>query len=101
MGLTIPRNGVSWECGFEAMSRKKLLGRIRQGSLCNIKFGNLLKLAEGFGFELRRVSGSHHILYHPGISRILSLQPAGSDAKPYQIREFLDIVEEYGLDLEE
>lgn len=82
------------------MDRKKLLSRIRQGSLGNIKFGDLLKLAEGFGFELSRVSGSHHILYHPGIFRIFSLQPAGCDAKPYQIRELMDIVEEFGLDLE-
>ena len=32
--------------------------------------------------------------------RPLSLQPQGREAKPYQIRQFLEMVEEFGLTME-
>jgi predicted RNA binding protein YcfA (HicA-like mRNA interferase family) len=68
----------------------------------NVRFDDLVKLAQAFGFDLRRVSGSHHILLHARAGRLLNLQP-GKDgmAKPYQIRQFLDIVEECGLSMED
>jgi predicted RNA binding protein YcfA (HicA-like mRNA interferase family) len=68
----------------------------------NVRFADLLALAVAFGFELRRTKGSHHILVHPVAGRLLNLQPAkDGTAKPYQIRQFLDIVEEHGLGLED
>lgn len=68
----------------------------------NVRFDDLVKLAQAFGFDLRRVSGGHHILLHPGAGRLVNLQP-GRDgmAKPCQIRQFLDIVEECGLSMED
>jgi predicted RNA binding protein YcfA (HicA-like mRNA interferase family) len=42
----------------------------------NIRFDNFVLLVEGFGFELKRVSGSHHIFKHPEVKELLSLQPA-------------------------
>jgi predicted RNA binding protein YcfA (HicA-like mRNA interferase family) len=68
----------------------------------NVRFADLLVLAAAFGFELRRTKGSHHILFHPAARRLLNLQPAkDGSAKPYQIRQLLDIVEEHGLSLED
>jgi hypothetical protein len=46
------------------------------------------------------VSGSHHIYRHSEVPRPLSLQPRNGEAKPYQIAQFLDIVEEYKLTME-
>jgi len=58
-------------------------------------------LVEGFGFVLSRVRGSHHIFSHAGIPELINLQDARGEAKPYQIRQFLRIVERYNLRLEE
>ena len=55
---------------------------------------------EGVGFELLRVSGSDHVFIHPEVREILSLQNAGGEAKPYQIRQFLRLVERYDLKVE-
>jgi len=46
------------------MNRKLLLRRLAQGHLQNLGFADLRHLAEGFGFRLLRVSGSHHIFGH-------------------------------------
>jgi len=70
------------------------------GDLRNVGFAEFRRLIEAFGFELRRVSGSHHIYRHPQVSRPLSLQPREREAKPYQIRQFLEMVEESSLTME-
>lgn len=64
-------------------------------------FADLQNLVEGFGFELRRVSGSHHIYAHPHVSELLNLQDVRGEAKPYQVRQVLRIIERYGLRLED
>jgi hypothetical protein len=38
------------------------------------------------GFD-ERIRGSHHIFTRAGIVEILNLQPRGSLAKPYQVRQ--------------
>jgi len=38
---------------------------------------------------------------HPEIPRPLNLQSVGGQAKPYQIRQFLKLVEQYNLTLED
>jgi len=43
------------------------------------------------------VSGSHHLFEHPEVPVLLNLQEAGGEAKPYQIRQFLRLVERYNL----
>jgi len=45
------------------------------------------------------VRGSHHIYRHPQVNEKLNLQPVGGEAKPYQIRQFLVLVEKYHLGL--
>ncbi len=54
-----------------------------------------------FGFSLVRVSGSHHIFSHGGIPEQVNLQDVRGQAKPYQIRQFLRLVERYNLTLED
>ena len=68
----------------------------------NVRFEDLLRLAEAFGFALKRVRGSHHILIHPAVPHALNLQPDGAGkAKPYQMRQLVELIERYGLDLED
>jgi len=42
-------------------SGRRLLGRLAEGSLHNVRFADLTDLVGGFGFRLARVRGSHHI----------------------------------------
>ncbi len=81
------------------MNRRKLLKKILDGSK-NIRFSEMVNLAEGFGFLLDRVSGSHHIFVHPDIRELVNLQNVKGQAKPYQIRQFLKLVEKYNVKLE-
>ncbi len=83
------------------MDRRQLLSRLAQGSLNNVSFTDLVNLVEGFGFQLLRVSGSHHIFAHPDIVEMINLQSVRGQAKPYQIRQLLRLVERYNLRLEE
>lgn len=57
--------------------------------------------AEPFGFQLDRTSGSHHIFSHPGIPDLVNLQEKDGQAKPYQVRQFLRLVERYDLTLDD
>ena len=56
-------------------------------------------LVEAFGFHLSRVRGSHHLFVHPGIAELVNFQEVHGQAKPYQIRQFLKIVERHNLRL--
>ena len=63
----------------------------------SIRFRDFQRILEAFGFSLERVNGSHHVYRHRAASRPLSIQPRSNRAKPYQVDQFLDIVEEFGL----
>jgi len=67
----------------------------------NFRFSDMVKLAEAFGFRLSRKSGSHQIYIHPRVTELLNLQEVRGKAKPYQIRQFLKLVEKYDLELGE
>ncbi len=83
------------------MNRRRLLKRLSQGALRNIAFGDMIDLVEGFGFKLARVTGSHHIFSQPTIHELVNLQEVKGQTKPYQIRQFLRLVERYNLKLED
>jgi predicted RNA binding protein YcfA (HicA-like mRNA interferase family) len=81
------------------MDKRKLLIRLARGELGNVAFGDACRLLEGLGFELRRVSGSHHVFAHPDIAELLNLQSVRGQAKPYQLRQLMRLVERYDLRL--
>ena len=83
------------------MNRRRLLRRLSSGTLQNVSFRDFVDLIEAFGFHRARSRGSHNIYVHPSIPELLNLQNAGGEAKPYQIRQFLRLVERYNLELEE
>ena len=80
--------------------RQDLWDRLTTGDMRNVGFIEFRHLIEAFGFTLRWVSGSHHISTHPQGPRPLSVQPRRREAKPYQIRQFLEMVQAYGLTME-
>jgi predicted RNA binding protein YcfA (HicA-like mRNA interferase family) len=83
------------------MGPRKLLERLRLGAATNVRFRDMTRLLEALGFELQRTSGSHHIFAHPDMPELLNLQEVAGEAKPYQIRQFLRLVERYSLSLED
>lgn len=82
------------------MNKRKLLSKVLS-SQQNVQFSDMEALVEAFGFRLSRVKGSHHIFVHSAIPELVNLQEQNGKAKPYQIRQFLDLVEEYNLQLED
>ncbi len=82
------------------MNTRKTLEQALAGSK-NIHFDDMVSLVEAFGFRLARVSGSHHIFTHIGIRELVNLQNVNGKAKPYQVRQFLRLVEQYALKLED
>jgi len=78
---------------------KKILAKVLAGSK-NIGFNDFVSLVEGFGFRLSRKSGSHHIFIHPKVKELVNLQNVNGQVKPYQIRQLMELVERYALNLE-
>lgn len=83
------------------MNRRRLLRRLYSGALNNVSFNDFTDLVRGYGFELDRVSGSHHIFRHPDVAEGLNIQPIRGEAKTYQIRDFLRLVANNDISLEE
>ena len=73
----------------------KLYARTLQGRA--LTFAEFEWLLRAFGFELDHLTGSHHIYRHPSLPRRLPIQPQGKDAKRYQVRQFLDMIEDHRL----
>lgn len=70
-------------------------------SRTSMRFRDFQRILESFGFTHEGTKGSHHKYDHPDVPRPLSIQPKGNMAKPYQIDQFLDMVEEFGLKIDE
>jgi predicted RNA binding protein YcfA (HicA-like mRNA interferase family) len=83
------------------MKRRKLLERLASGALRNVGFEEFTGLVCAFGFSLAHRAGSHHIYARNGVQELLNLQNVEGQVKPYQIRQFLRLVEKYNLELEE
>ena len=81
------------------MKKKKLLQKILTAPN-NIRFIEVVTCVESFGFELDRVSGSHHIFTHPATPELLNLQNVKGKAKSYQIKQFLILIEKHNLQME-
>ena len=82
------------------MSKKrKLLEKVLSGSK-NLQFDDLVTLVEAFGFSLSRINGSHHIFTYPTIPELINWQNRNGKAIPYQVRQFLILIEKYSLTME-
>ena len=69
-----------------------LLGR----SDANIDFNGLCKLLDSLGFA-ERIKGSHHIYSRSDVEEIINIQPKGTKAKSYQVKEVRNIILKYRL----
>ncbi len=71
---------------------KVLLGE----SDANIDFDDLRRLLKSFGFA-ERIKGSHHIFAQSDIEEIINVQPLGSKAKSYQVKQVRNLILKYRL----
>jgi len=79
--------------------QRKVLFQVLQGtSDANIRFSDLCSLLTFFGFD-ERIRGDHHIFTRDGVRDILNLQPRGSAAKPYQVKQVRQVITRYKLEL--
>jgi predicted RNA binding protein YcfA (HicA-like mRNA interferase family) len=68
----------------------------------NINFNEFRVLLEAFGFVPDRIKGSHYIYVQPEVGKLLSIQPRkDGKAKPYQLCQFLKLIEAYDLELKD
>jgi predicted RNA binding protein YcfA (HicA-like mRNA interferase family) len=65
----------------------------------NVRFADMVGLVEAFGFRAQRTAGSHRIFSHTDVPELVNLQSVHGEAKPYQVRQFLKLVEEYNLEI--
>jgi predicted RNA binding protein YcfA (HicA-like mRNA interferase family) len=86
-------------CVTHTMAKpNKVLDRVMTGQ-GTVTFRDFERLLLALGFKHDRTSGSHRIYIHPHVTRPLSVQPRGKDAKPYQVRQLRAMIEEFGLKL--
>lgn len=77
--------------------REKILIRVLRGtSDTNIAFTDLHSLLIELGFQ-ERIRGSHHIFTKDGVVEILNLQPRGTKAKAYQVKQVREVILRYRL----
>ena len=75
----------------------KTLEKVLRGvSDANVEFDDLRQLLDGLGFQ-ERIRGSHHIYTKDGVIEIINLQPKGSKAKPYQVKQVRTLILKYKL----
>jgi predicted RNA binding protein YcfA (HicA-like mRNA interferase family) len=71
---------------------------MREGK-ANVRFADLCGLLVHLGFVLRRVSGSHHVYRHETRHELMvNVQGERGKAKPYQVRQVLDMIDSNGLE---
>jgi predicted RNA binding protein YcfA (HicA-like mRNA interferase family) len=76
---------------------ERILQQVLRGtSDANVRFSDLRTLLLYLGFN-ERVKGSHHILWKDGVEEILNIQPKGSMAKPYQVKQVRHVILKHQL----
>ncbi len=79
----------------------KLYAAVLDNPRASLSFRDFLALVQAFGFVPARQKGSHMAFTHPRSARPLILQPRkDGKAKPYQVAQFLDMIEETGLSID-
>ncbi len=78
-------------------SLPKLIEKVLSGkSDSNITFNDFKRFILHFGFK-ERINGSHHIYTLPEVREIINIQPLGSFAKAYQVKQVRSLIIKYNL----
>lgn len=74
------------------MRLAKVLERARRNP-AGLRFSELCRLAEAFGFAFQRQKGSHRIYALDSLRELMNFQDDAGKAKAYQVRQLLDCVD--------
>ncbi len=79
----------------------KLYSSVLAKPRSSLSFRDFEALLIAFGFTFDRQRGSHKAYVHPQAPRPMIVQPRkDGKAKPYQVVEFLDMIEACGLSID-
>ena len=78
------------------MDKEKIYRKLKEKPT-NVRFGELCKTAKLLGFKFKGGKGSHKIFARQGIEELLNFQNVKGKAKPYQVRQFVKVIEKYNL----
>ena len=78
------------------MNKKEIYKKFK-GNPKNVRFEEICRAAELFDFKFRGGKGSHRIFVREGIKEMLNFQNIKGKVKPYQVKQFIKIVEKYNL----
>ena len=62
----------------------------------NISFSDLYNILTALDFSVR-IKGDHHIFTRPDVAEIINIQPEGSKAKAYQVKQVRNVILKYKL----
>ncbi len=62
----------------------------------NIDFTDMRRLLNKYGFD-ERIKSSHHIFTKDEVEEIINIQPIGSKAKAYQVKQVRNLILKYKL----
>lgn len=82
------------------MKPRDLLDRAARGNVSNVRFTDLQRLVLALGFHLARSQGSHHIYSQKDVPELVDIQDRKGQAKPYQVRQVVELAERYSLRVE-
>ncbi len=78
------------------MDKEEIYRKLKRNP-ANIRFEELCKVAELFGFKFKGGRGSHRIFVRDGIKDMLNFQDVKGKAKPYQVKQLIKVIEKYKL----
>jgi len=78
------------------MDREEIYRELKE-RVTNVRFEELCRAAESFGFKFKGGKGSHRMFVREGIKELLNFQDVKGKAKPYQVRQFIKLIEKYNL----
>ena len=78
------------------MDREEIYRELKE-RVTDVRFERLCQAAESFGFKFKGGKGSHRIFVREGTKELLNFQDVKGKAKPYQVRQFIKLIEKYNL----
>ena len=92
-----PRDTIIVLAGCDQMN-DKVYQAVKDGtSDNNINFHDFQNLIIDLGFRFERQRGSHETYRHPTLKEKMNIQPDGSKAKAYQVRQLRAIIKNHNM----
>jgi len=78
------------------MDKRRIYKKLKRNPK-DVRFEALCRAAELFCFRFRGGKRSHRIYVKDGVREMLNFQNVKGKAKPYQVKQFLKVIERYKL----